>query len=151
MTNRECQWDEAALELLLRSPLSHPLAILLVRDMCLIADDDGRAPLLTLATRFRNFFRKREQEGRAGLDVPVAADMAAETPLSQQSMDWWSAMIVDRVLPATPCDWLGCDGDYIAWNPQVWVRWSSGFRKALRNAAEIRLIQYFETRVEGGW
>lgn len=150
MMNRECQWDEAALNLLWQSPLSHPLALLLVRDMCLIADENGRAPLLTLATRFRNFFRKRAQEGKAEFDVPEIANLGVSGHLGEQSVEWWSATIASRVSNAY-LGWLGSDGDHIVWNPQVWARWSSGFRKALRNAAEIRLIEYFETRVEGGW
>jgi hypothetical protein len=151
MMNHEYKWDEAALNLVWQSPPSDALVLLLVRDMCLIADDHGRAPLLTLATRFRNFFRKRVQEGKAELDVTGAASLGINEPWREQSIEWWSATIASRILPNIYRDWLTCDGNDVSWSPELWAGWSPGFRKALRNAAEIRLIQYFETRVEGGW
>lgn len=149
--NTECRWDKDALDSMLQASGMDPLALLLVRDMCLISDDDGRAPLVTLATRFRNFFRKRAVEGKAELDATSKASLKIPGLAGGQSVEWWSAAITERVLPRAPRDWLRCEGCDVVWNSGLWTRWSSGFRKALRNAAEIKLIDYFEANVHGGW
>lgn len=141
------KWDSAVLDEVLHSRGADPLRMLLVRDMCLIANEDGRAPLLTLATRFRNFFRKRGQEGKAELDPGAIATLRIAGSPGEQTVDWWSATIVERLLDER----LSQHGDDLLWRSELWSGWSAGFRKALRNAAEIRLIEYFENNVVGGW
>lgn len=143
------KWDGAALDHV--RAIEGPLLLLLLRDMCLIAADDGRAPLATLATRFRNFFHKRTQEGKVEMDAETAARLRAVGKLGAQSIEWWSVAISECVLEQRGPAWLSRDGNAVVWNQDLWASWSAGFRKALRNAAETRLIEYFEKHIEGGW
>jgi hypothetical protein len=144
-------WDSALLDSLFREPMDSCVRLLIVRDMALIADDSGRAPIATLAQRFRNFFRKRLQEAKAEERPQMVAETCASNgPLCEQSLDWWQRMTVDRAL-ASVGDLVFYDGDHLAFRAEHWSRWTPGFRKALRNIAEARLIEYFETRVDGGW
>ncbi len=145
--NSAAIWDDQLLEELFRDPLSDSLRMLILRDMALIADDAGRAPLATLAQRFRNFFAKRQQEGKREERDEVLASRGA---LSQRSLESWHKFISEHVL-AEVSDFVLAEEERLAFRPELWARWSPGFRKALRNIAETRLIEYFETRVEGGW
>lgn len=118
-----------------------PIAMLVVRDMCMIADGTGRAPLATLATRFRNFFRKRREEHKnAGVDFP---------PELIDSVEHWAEAIRNNRVFSDRLMLL--IGDDLAWKPELWSHWSQGFKKALRNMAELKLIEYFETHVPGGY
>lgn len=140
-------WDRPLLDSLFREPMSDCLRMLILRDMALIADDAGRAPIATLAQRFRNFFRKRCQEGKREERAEV---LASREPLSEQSLEWWQKSINDYAV-AEIDDFVFRNDDHLAFRPELWPHWTPGFRKALRNVAEARLIEYFDTRVEGGW
>ena len=135
-------WDRALLDSLFRELMDDCLCMLLLRDMALIADDDGRAPIGTLAQRFRNFFSKRHQEGKQEERIHVL--------VSNQSLEWWQRVIAERAT-VQASDFFVRENDYLAFRTELWTNWTPGFRKALRNVAETRLIEYFETRVDGGW
>jgi hypothetical protein len=144
-------WDSQLLNTLWQAEGHDPLALLLLRDMALIADEHGHAPLVTLATRFRNFFRKRRAEGKAELaagDVDAAASPAEP---GEWTVEWWTEDIVNRALDGMNRQLMHRVGEDMAWNAASWSSWSPGFRKALRNIAEAKLIEYFERRVAGGW
>lgn len=144
-------WDSPTLDLIWHAQPKEPLAVLLLRDMALVADEHGRAPILTLATRFRNFFRKRRAEGKSELaegEVPHVAD--AGVP-GEWTVEWWAETVVTRGLVGMNCEFMHRSGEELVWNADCWTRWSPGFRKALRNVAEAKLIEYFERNAEGGW
>jgi hypothetical protein len=140
-------WDRALLDSLFGEPTDDCLRMLLIRDMALIADENGRAPIATLAQRFRNFFRKRSQEGKREERAEI---LASDQPLSGQSLDWWQRIVTERST-ANASDFVIQDRDYLVFRSELWSRWTPGFRRALRNIAEARLLEYFDTRVEGGW
>jgi hypothetical protein len=140
-------WDRPLLDSLFSEPMDDCLRMLILRDSALIANESGRAPLSTLAQRFRNFFLKRRQEGKHEERAEV---FASDQPLSDKSVDWWQRKIVERAT-ATASDFVVYADDYVVFHPERWSRWTPGFRKALRNIAEARLLEYFDTRVEGGW
>lgn len=145
-------WDRRLLDTIWEAQADAPLSLLLLRDMALIADGNGRAPLVTLATRFRNFFRKRRAEGKAELahsETPHAPTATAVP--GEWTVEWWTEAILTRALTGMNSGLMHRDGDDLVWNPDTWPHWTPGFRKALRNVAEARLIEYFETRVAGGW
>ena len=146
-SKKNAAWDRELLQELFREPLSDCLRVLIVRDLALIADDAGRAPLATLAQRFRNFFGKRQQEAKREERAEVLGSGEA---LSQRSLAWWQKSIKEYAL-AEVDDFVVPEEDHLAFRPELWAKWSPAFRKALRNIAETRLIEYFETRVEGGW
>lgn len=148
----EATWDTALLNTIWQGPPQEPLALLLLRDMALIADVHGHAPLVTLATRFRNFFRKRRAEGKAEL-APAGAphEAAPEATPGEWTVEWWTEIILKRALVGLNSELMHRDGNDVAWNSDLCSRWSPGFRKALRNLVEAKLIEYFETRVQGGW
>jgi hypothetical protein len=139
-------WDTPLLDSLFRQPVEDSLGVLLLRDMCLIADAQGHAPLNTLAQRFRNFFRRRRSEGKQ----EERADVLAGTLFSDQTVEWCEHKIVESALPHVS-QFLRAEGADIAFRPDTWSGWSPGFRKAVRHMTDIRLIEYFDTRVEGGW
>jgi len=141
-------WDRALLDALWRTPVNDCFEMLLVRDMCMLAADDGRVSINLLAQRFRNFFKKRTVEGKREESPDVSA---AEPRLCEQSVEWWEHMITDQLNSELKGTMLLQDGSVMIWHPELWSRWSIGFRKALRNVAETRLIEYFENHVEGGW
>ncbi len=144
-------WDRALLDSLFGEPVGDPLRLLILRDMALIADDTGGAPIAILAQRFRNFFHKRCQEGKREERADVLASaFASNEPLSGKPLDWWQRFIAERAR-ANASDLVVHDGERLAFRSELWARWTPGFRKALRNIAEARLIEYFDTRVEGGW
>jgi hypothetical protein len=141
-------WDRALLDALWSTPVHDCFEMLLVRDMCMLAADDGRVSVNLLAQRFRNFFRKRTVEGKREESPDVSA---AEPRLCEQSVEWWEHMIADQLNSELKGSLLLQEGSEMVWHPQLWPFWTTGFRKALRNVAETRLIEYFDTRVEGGW
>jgi hypothetical protein len=141
-------WDHALLEALWRQPVHDSFRMLLLRDMCLIAGQDGRVPIKTLAQRFRNFFRKRSLEGKHEERDDVSS---AEPRLCEQSIEWWEHIILEQPYADLKGDLLLHEGEDLLWISELWTSWSTGFRKALRNTAETRLIEYFEIHVEGGW
>ncbi len=136
-------FDRALLEELWRAAVDDPLALLLLRDMCLIADADGRAPIHTLALRSRNFFRKRRAEGKAEGADPASLGWG------DQPVAWWAEQIAGAPLKALS-RLLRRQGDDIRF-AELWTHWTPGFRRAVRHMADLRLIEYFETRVAGGW
>jgi hypothetical protein len=145
-------WDSAILDAIWNAQPQEPLPLLLLRDMSLIADEHGRAPIVTLATRFRNFFRKRRAEYKAELaqgDIPGATDASAVP--GEWTIERWAETVVTRGLVGMNRDFMHRDGEELVWNADRRARWSPGFRKALRNVAEAKLIEYFERNVEGGW
>lgn len=145
-------WDRSLLDQLWQSPTHDPLVLLLLRDMALIADDHGRAPLVTLATRFRNFFRKRRAEGKAERAPDEAAHaIPPPTAPGEWTVESWIEIILARALAGLNSQLMHRDGDGLVWNAGLWSHWTPGFRKALRNVAETRLIEYFDSRVQGGW
>jgi len=89
--------------------------------MCLIADDNGRAPLLTVATRFRNFFRKRAQEGKAEFDLQATSQFGVVGRLGEQTIEWWSGTIVEQVLAQGHGNWINRDGDDLSGNRKYGV------------------------------
>jgi hypothetical protein len=141
-------WDRALLEALWHAPVNDCFEMLLVRDMCMLATDDGRVSVNLLAQRFRNFFRKRTVEGKHEERPDVSS---AEPRLCEQSVEWWEGMIAEQPNSDLKGTMLLHEGKELVWNPALWSRWTIGFRKALRNVAETRLIEYFDTHVEGGW
>jgi hypothetical protein len=142
------RWDRALLEALWLEPVHDCFEMLLLRDMCMLAAEDGRVSINLLAQRFRNFFRKRIVEGKQEERPDVSA---AEPRLCEQSVEWWERMIAEQLNSDLKGTLLLQEGNEMFWHPQLWPFWTIGFRKAIRNIAEIRLIEYFDTRVEGGW
>lgn len=139
---RSAPWDDEFLDSFWREPLPDPLLALLVRDMCMVADEQGRAPLEILATRFRNFFRKRREEGRTPLDAARATHLGVEAAdLADQTVPWWRERVVEI---ACETELFHCETESVLWVPGLWSNWSAGFKKALRNIAEAKLIAYFE-------
>jgi hypothetical protein len=135
-------WDQELLDSLFREPMRDSLRMLMIRDMALLAGNTGRAPVATLAQRFSNFFGKRHQEGKREERTHVL--------VSNQSLEWWQRVIRERAAREIR-DLMIVDGDYLAFKPERWPQWTPGFRKAVRNVAETRLIEYFESRVETPW
>ncbi len=151
-TNSAPLWDQVLLNRVWRLSCDDPTSLLLLRDMALIADDHGHAPLVTLATRFRNFFRKRRADGKAELapgEMPHPS--APPAPPGEWTVEWWTETILSRALTGMSSQLIHRDGEDLVWDADGWSQWSPGFRKALRNVAEAKLIEYFETRVAGGW
>src|SRR5512141_1463674 len=118
-------WERELLQELFREPLSDCLRVLIVRDLALIADDAGRAPLATLAQRFRNFFAKRQQEGKREERAEV---LGSGEPLSQRSLAWWQKSIKEYAL-AEVDDFVVPEEDHLAFRPELWAKWSPAFRK----------------------
>ncbi len=143
-------WDRALLDALLHEDMSDSLRMLIVRDMALIADDAGRAPLPTLAQRIRNFFSKRLHEGKCKEHSEALAGVLYGKNAERQNLQAWEKLI-SAYAAASVGDFVAIDKDVLTFRPDLWSRWTPSFRKALRNVAETRLIEYFETRVEGGW
>ncbi len=138
------------LDAFLHEEMSDSLRMLILRDMALIADDSGRAPLPTLAQRIRNFFSKRLHEGKCQEHSQVLARVLSGQNAEPQKLELWEKLISDYAA-ASLSDLVAIDKDVLTFRPDLWLRWTPSFRKALRNIAETRLIEYFETRVEGGW
>lgn len=144
-------WDRALLDALFREPMSDCIRMLILRDMALIADESGRAPLATLAQRIRNFFAKRRQEGKTEERTEVLAIYPRHNEQdAQHSIELWRQWISDYAMSEID-DLMLPEDDHLTFLPELWMRWTPSFRKALRNIAETRLIEYFDSQVEGGW
>ncbi len=143
-------WDRALLEALFQQQMSDCVPMLIIRDLALVADNDGRAPLPTLAQRFRNFFAKRSQERKCRERPEVLTSVLQGSTSSSDDLESWRTLISDYA-SAELRDLVLVDEDVLAFRPDLWSRWPPGFRKALRDLAEMRLIEYFETLVKGGW
>lgn len=124
-------WNRELLDSLWREPMDGFMRMLIIRDMALIADENGCAQAGVLAQRFRNLFAKRQHE------------------LSDRPVDWWTGEI-SKTAESIIGDLCTVDGSTVAFKNDLWLSWSDGFRKALRDVAEARVIEYLETH-EGGW
>ena len=74
-----------------------------------------------------------------------------EAVLSDRSVEEWEQTMLKEPLAHIKALPIKQDGHAVSWDPVRWRNWSPGFGLAIKKTAEVRLIEYFERSVPGGY
>ena len=141
-------WDGTVLDQIWSEPMVLCYKALLFIAMSDLADTAGRASFDAVCDYFSRFYRDRRDGGR--IEENPRRFPAGTLP-SERSHDEWTRVIRAEPLRRVKNGLLLDENAEIAWDPSRWGTWSHGFRKAIRNTAETRLIEYFDKYVPGGY
>jgi hypothetical protein len=142
------QWNGELLESIWREKMSLSYKMPLIREMIDAADAGGCVALKEMAGRFQQFFVDRRAAGKME-DNPNR--FREEPAISERTLSAWERTILGEPVAHMHEVPIIADGSNLRWRPEVWPMWSDGFKKAIRNTAEVRLIEYFDKSVPGGF
>jgi hypothetical protein len=142
-------WDKKFLECIWGERMTLCYKMLLIKEMMDHADEQGSLALRVLAKQFKAFFEERRAAGK--IEDNPNRFKRGEALLSERSIEDWERNILSEPVAHLKSLPLEVDGSIIRWSPEYWQRWSPGFRRAVRNTAEVRLIEYFDRSVPGGF
>ena len=139
-------WDQEVLEQIWREPMVLCYKALLFMAMIDLVDENGAVSIQSVAQYFSEFYSRRRNAGR--VEENPKRFPAGNLP-SDRTQSEWERIIRNEPLRRISNGIMQDKGPTIAWDDERWNRWSLGFRKAIRNTAETRLIEYFDRYVPG--
>src|ERR1035441_7422339 len=137
-------WDREVLNQIWEERMALCYKPLLLLSTCDHCDAEGRANVRTLAEYFSRFFQNRRETGK--VEENPNRFPTGNLP-SDRSLSQWEYEIRQEPLRRISKDLLVDEDPTVCWAEDHWTSCSVGFKKALRNTAETRLIEYFETYV----
>jgi hypothetical protein len=141
-------WDREVLDQIWQEPMALCYKPLLFMAMVDLADVSGRTSIQSISQYFSNFYQDRRKRDR--VEENPKRFPAGNLP-SDRSLSEWERVIRSEPLRRISDGIIQDEGPTVCWDEQRWSTWSSGIRKAIRNTAETRLIEYFDKYVPGGY
>jgi hypothetical protein len=142
-------WDKKLLDSIWTERMTLCYKMLLICEIVDGADSEGKMSLKELAGQFQAFFKERHAQGKAE-ENPNRFRMG-EATLSDRPIEQWERTILEEPVAHIKTLPIKHDGLFVQLAPEVWPTWTPGFRTALKKTAEVRLIEYFENNVPGGY
>lgn len=142
-------WDKKLLDAIWGERMTLCYKMLLICKLIDSADTEGRVSLRKLAEEFQQFFRDRNAAAKKE-DNPNRFKHG-ETVLSDRSVEEWERTILDEPITHIKTLPIRHDEGTISWDLGHWQSWSAGYKLAIKKTAEVRLIEYFEKNVPGGY
>ncbi len=147
-TNPERFWDKKLLDSVWAEQMFLCYKMLLLINMLDHVDAEGSVAIRDLASAFSDFFAERNRNGKTE-ENPKA--FTTGWPPSSRSISEWEQVLKNEPLSRMHLEVIGFDDTRAWFVPDSWRKWSLAFKRALRNTAEVRLIEYFENRVPDGY
>jgi len=119
--------------------------MLLLMFMTEMADADGRASTLELASRFQEFFITRAAHGK----LEENPNRVRPGTLARKSLSEWERTIREMPVKHLTQNFVIDDGSSIRWAPRVWDNWSLELKQEILSAASNRLLWYFNQNAGG--
>ena len=142
------KWDQEVLDQIWQEPMVLCYKALLFMAMIDLVDQNGAASLQSVAQYFSDFYINRRKAEK--IEENPKRFSAGNLPSDRSQSEW------ERIIRTEPLRRIGNgimqdEGPIVAWDNERWTAWSVGFRRAVRNTAETRLIEYFDKYVPGGY